>query len=155
MRAYESGDRSILATLDVSTRRSNIPRHTGISGTLSLTETSVSADAAGGVQFTGARARVHGDRLADDEAIGDELADGLARVGVGDLVDFVRVQPDLALAAVSDGGRQALLSAKIDPGEDILLASMMIRHTESQSMTRTHANRFRTASKLRRVPPAE
>ena len=66
---------------------------------------------------------MHGDGLADDEAIGDELADGLAGVGVGDLVDFVRVQPDLALAAVSHGGRQALLGAKVDPGEGIVSVS--------------------------------
>ena len=58
---------------------------------------------------------MHGDGLADDEAIGDELADGLARVGVGDLVDFVRVQPDLALAAVGHGGREALLGTEVDP----------------------------------------
>jgi len=64
---------------------------------------------------------VHGDRLADDQAIRDELADGLAGVGVGDLVHFVRVEPDLALTAVGHGGREALLSAKVDPGERIVL----------------------------------
>ena len=42
---------------------------------------------------------MHGNLFADNEAIGDELADGLARVGVGDFVNFVRVEPDLALAA--------------------------------------------------------
>ena len=36
------------------------------------------ADAAGEVQLPGARSRVHGDGLLDDEAIRDELADGLA-----------------------------------------------------------------------------
>ena len=41
---------------------------------------------------------MHGNLFADDEAIRDELTDGLARVGIGDFVDFVRVQPDLALA---------------------------------------------------------
>jgi len=58
---------------------------------------------------------VHSNRLADNEAIGDELADGLAAVGVGDLVDFVRVEPDLALAAAGHGGREALLRAEVDP----------------------------------------
>lgn len=54
---------------------------------------------------------MHCDGLADNEAIGNELADSLAAVGVGDLVDLIGVEPDLALAAVGDGGRQALLSA--------------------------------------------
>lgn len=76
--------------------------HTGVLGTLSLTETPVATDAAGSSQLPGARARVHGDGLADDEAIGDELADGLAGVGVGDLVDLVGVEPDLALSAAND-----------------------------------------------------
>jgi len=54
---------------------------------------------------------VHSDLFADDEAIGYELTDGLARVGVGDFIDFVRVEPDLALAAARDGGGEPLLSA--------------------------------------------
>jgi hypothetical protein len=61
---------------------------------------------------------VHGDGLADDEAIGDELADGLAGVGVGDLADLVGVEPDLALTAANNGGGQALLGAKVDPVAD-------------------------------------
>jgi hypothetical protein len=60
---------------------------------------------------------VHGDGLLDDEAIGDELADGGTAVGVGDLVDLVGVEPDLALAAACDGTRQALLGAEVDPAE--------------------------------------
>ena len=58
---------------------------------------------------------MHRNRLADDEAIGDEFADGLAGVGVGDLVHFVRVQPDLAFAAVGHGRRKALLRAEVHP----------------------------------------
>ena len=60
---------------------------------------------------------MHGDGLADDEAVGDEFADGLARVGVRDLVHFVRVQPDLAFAAVGHGRREALLRAEVHPVE--------------------------------------
>ena len=52
---------------------------------------------------------MHGDRFADDKAIADKLADGLARVGIADFVDFVRIQPDLALSTADDGGREALL----------------------------------------------
>ena len=58
---------------------------------------------------------MHGDGLADDEAIGDELADRLAGVGVGDLVHFVGVEPDLALSAADNGCRKALLRAEVDP----------------------------------------
>lgn len=89
--------------------------HTGIGGTLALTEAAVAADTAGEVQLPRARARVHGDGLLDDEAIGDELADRLARVGVGDLADLVGVEPDLALTAAQDGRRQALLGPQINP----------------------------------------
>jgi hypothetical protein len=45
---------------------------------------------------------VHGDGLADDEAIFDELADGLARVGASDFSLLTWVEPDLALAAADD-----------------------------------------------------
>lgn len=60
---------------------------------------------------------MHGDGLADDEAILDELADGLAGVGVGNLTGLVGVEPDLALSAADNGGRKALLRCKIDPIE--------------------------------------
>ena len=58
---------------------------------------------------------MHGHGFADDEAIGDEFADRLAGVGVGDFVHFVRVEPDLALAAVRHGRREALLRAEVHP----------------------------------------
>jgi hypothetical protein len=58
---------------------------------------------------------VHGHRLADDEAICNELADGLAGVGVGDFAGLIGIEPDLALSATDDGGRQALLGGEIDP----------------------------------------
>lgn len=67
------------------------------------------------VELTSAGARVHGDGLADDEAIADELADSLAGVGVGDLVHLIGVEPNLALAAADHGGGEALLGAKVDP----------------------------------------
>lgn len=61
---------------------------------------------------------MHGDGLADDEAIGNEFSDGLAGVCVGDFVDFVRVKPDLAFAAPNNGGGEALLSAEIHPVDE-------------------------------------
>lgn len=93
----------------------HVLRHAGIGGTLALSEAAVAADPAGEVQLAGARARVHCDGLLDDEAIGNQLADGLPRVGVGDLADLAGVQPDLALAAAQDGRRQALLGPQVNP----------------------------------------
>ena len=58
---------------------------------------------------------MHRNGLADDEAIGHELADCLAGVGIGDLADFVWVEPDLALAAVAHGRGEALLGAEVRP----------------------------------------
>ena len=75
----------------------------------------MTADATGGGQLTRAGARVHGDGLADDETILNELADRLAGVGVGDFAGLVGVEPDLALSATDHGGREALLSAEVDP----------------------------------------
>ncbi|KLJ10205.1 hypothetical protein EMPG_14422 [Blastomyces silverae] len=93
----------------------DIPWHSGVLGTLSLTETPVSSDFSGLCELPGSGTRVHGHGLVDDEAIAQKLADGLAGVGGGDLVDLVGVKPDLALAAADHGGRQALLGAKVDP----------------------------------------
>ena len=73
----------------------------------------MSADAAGGGELSRTGSRVHGDLLADDEAIGDELADGLAGVGVGDLGGFVGVEPDLAFAAAGHGSGEAFLGTQI------------------------------------------
>jgi hypothetical protein len=80
----------------------NIPWHTSISRTLPLTETTVSANASCSSELTGAGSRVHGNRLADDKAICNELSDGLAGVGVGDFADFVGIEPDLSLSASDD-----------------------------------------------------
>ena len=80
----------------------DLRRHTGIGSTLSLTVATVSAFSSGKVQLAGSGSRVHGDGLADDEAIGDELSDRLTRVGVGDLALLIGVEPNLALAAADD-----------------------------------------------------
>ena len=110
-----------------------IPGHTSVGGTLPLTETTVTANAAGGSQLTGTGARVHGDGLADDEAILDELADGLARVGVGNLAGLVGVEPDLALAAADNGGRKALLRAEVDPVKHFRQYSTLVAYCERRS----------------------
>lgn len=93
----------------------SLPRHSGVLGTLPLTEAPMSALAAGLSELTGAGPRVHGHGLLDDEAILEELLDGLARVGGGDLVDLVGVEPDLAFSAAGHGRGQALLGGEVDP----------------------------------------
>jgi hypothetical protein len=58
---------------------------------------------------------VHGDGLSDDEAICNELSDGLAGVGVGDLAGLIGIKPNLALSTADDRRREALLGGEVDP----------------------------------------
>ena len=58
---------------------------------------------------------MHRHGLLNDEAIGDELADALAGIGVRDLADLVGVQPNFALAAAQHRRRQALLGPQVNP----------------------------------------
>lgn len=112
-------------------RGRRLPGHTSVLGTLPLTVATVATDAASGGQLPGAGTGVHGDGLLDDEAIGNQLADGLAGVGVGDLADLVGVKPDLALAATDDGRRKALLGTEVDPVmatcQRLLLSELVVR----------------------------
>lgn len=75
----------------------------------------MSTNSSSGSESSGTGTGVHGDGLADDEAILNELADGLAGVRVRDFVYFVGVEPNLALSASDNVGSEALLGAKIDP----------------------------------------
>ena len=54
---------------------------------------------------------MHSDGLLDDEAVFGELANGLAGIGGRDFGHFIGVKPYLALAAVENVGREALLRA--------------------------------------------
>jgi hypothetical protein len=47
--------------------------------------------------------------LLDDQTVTMKTGDVTARVGKGNLVDFVGVQPNLALSAFQDGSGEALL----------------------------------------------
>lgn len=62
---------------------------------------------------------MHGDRLANDEAICDEFADCLAGVGVRDFADLVGIKPNLALSAAYNGRGKALLGGEIDPAVQV------------------------------------
>ena len=55
---------------------------------------------------------VDSDRLLDHETILDQLANILPGIGVGNLVDFVGVQPNLVLAALHHAGGKPLLELK-------------------------------------------
>ena len=79
---------------------------------------------------------MHDNGLSDDEAICNELSDGLAGVGVGDLADLVGIEPDLALSAACDGCRQALLGGEVDPAVRIEVSfSLMELRTSVMLMT--------------------
>lgn len=39
----------------------------------------------------------------------------LTRVGIGDLIDLVRVKPDLSLTTLKDASSQALLTTQVHP----------------------------------------
>lgn len=56
---------------------------------------------------------MHGDWLLDDEAISNELSDGLAGVSIGDFGGLVGIEPDLALSAADDRRGQTLLCCQI------------------------------------------
>ena len=58
---------------------------------------------------------MHGNWFSDYEAICNKLSDGLTRVGIADFTDFIRIEPDLALAAANDTGSKAFLCRKVDP----------------------------------------
>lgn len=75
----------------------------------------MSTNLSSGLEAPRSRSRVHCDRLADDEAICDELSDGLTRVGIADLVGFVWVEPDLAFPTANDRGREPFLSSEVHP----------------------------------------
>jgi hypothetical protein len=85
---------------------------------------------------------VHGDWLADNETILGELSDCLTRVGSGDFGGFVGIEPDLALSAVQNIRREALLRAEVDPV------------TKIQSVSIAKENHFRVKSSGDATSPA-
>jgi hypothetical protein len=84
-------------------------RHSGILGTFPLSHASVPALPPRLCILPHAGPGVHSNGLLDDEAVLDKLADILPRVGVGDLVDLIGVEPDLVFAALHDRSGQPLL----------------------------------------------
>jgi hypothetical protein len=62
----------------------------------------MSSDPSSSGKLSGTSTRVHSYRLADNKAISNEFADGLAGVCVGDFCHFIGVEPNLALAAANN-----------------------------------------------------
>lgn len=100
----------------LTTHPDHARRHPGLGSTLPLSRAGVSSLSLCSVGLTDTEAGVHDGGLLDDEAVGIELADVLARVGVADFGGLVGVEPDLAFAAVQDFRRELLLGAKIRHG---------------------------------------
>ena len=93
----------------LATHPDDLGGETSLSGTLALTEAHVSSLPLRLVLSVHAGAGVDRDGLADNVTVLHQLADVLAGVGHGDLVDLIRVKPDLTLAALEHGGSKALL----------------------------------------------
>jgi len=83
--------------------------HSGILGTFPLTVTGMTALATSFGVVTNTGPRMDSDRLLDHETILDKFADVLPGVGIGDLIDFIGIKPDLVLAAFHNRSGQALL----------------------------------------------
>jgi len=86
-----------------------LDRHTRVSGTESLTGSGVSALSSGFGVGSCAGSRVDNGGLLDDQTILDKSSHLMPRVGVGDVLVFVGVQPDLVFAALHDSGGEPLL----------------------------------------------
>lgn len=86
--------------------------HAGFAGTNTATAAFVAAHLLGFLGLAPAGAGVDGDGLLEDDTILDELADGLARGGLGDVLGLVGVEPDATTAAAEDVGGKASLESK-------------------------------------------
>lgn len=104
-----------------SSHPNNLRRHTGVSGTLSLTVTHVSTSLLGLGVSSSSRSGVDGDRLLDDGTVTVQLSDSLTRVGRSQLGGLVRVQPHLSLTNTDDTGSESLLSSKVSPEQLVLI----------------------------------
>ena len=95
-----------------ATKPKDLFRHASISSTTSLTKAHMAALSACLQSFASAESRVDFPRLSDDQAIFHQTTDILSGVGIGDLVHFVRIQPDLSFATLQHFCRKTLLQTK-------------------------------------------
>jgi len=97
-----------------TTHPQNLAGHSGVGGTLSLTETHMTTLTSSVGEGTGSGAGVHGHWFLDDETVDDKFTDGLTGIGVADLAHLIGVEPDLALTAAHNGRGETLLSLQIN-----------------------------------------
>jgi len=83
-----------------ATNPEELDGHASIGGTLAFTGASVTTLATCLNIQSGARTRVNGDGLANDQTVLDQTSHLMARVGVGNVCVLVGVEPDLVLAAL-------------------------------------------------------
>ena len=94
----------------------NLAGHPGLSSTLPLTGTGMTALALRREEIAGTCARMDGGGLDDNSAVLDELLYVRAGVGVANLGLLAGVEPDFALTDASDGRREAFLGPEVDHG---------------------------------------
>jgi hypothetical protein len=132
------------ATKDTLTAHpEHLGRHTGISGTLTLTSAGVTTLALSRKEVESARARVDGSGLDDNATVLDEFLDMCARVGIANLRLLGGVEPDLALADAGDGRGKPLLRAQVHHPEGLITSKEYIRDLAVTSATTT-AHRLRS-----------
>ena len=94
----------------------NLAGHPGLSSTLPLTGTGMTALALRREEIAGTCARMDGGGLDDNSAVLDELLYVRARVRVADLCLLSRIQPNFALADACDRRGEPLLRAQVHHG---------------------------------------
>lgn len=88
--------------------------HSGILGTSSLTDTSVSTLGLLFGMSSSSGSRVDDDLFSSDKVIVDQLSDGVSGVGQGNFVSFIGVQPQSVLSASQDGSSQSSLESQVN-----------------------------------------
>jgi hypothetical protein len=93
------------------------------------------------MESSGAGSRVASSRLVDDQTIGNQLTNGLARVSVTNLTGLVRVEPDLSLSNAQNAGGKSFLQTKVGPDVSNVLNSIIITSL-NKSYHRKHQSLF-------------
>jgi len=98
----------------LTTHPQNLEGKTGVGSTSTLTDTCVSSLSLGLVSQADASTGVHNGGLLDNKTIPFQTRDVTARIGQGNFVGLVRIQPNFAPSTFQDGCRKAFLKTKID-----------------------------------------
>lgn len=93
----------------------NLGWETGLLGTFSLTETTVTTGTLGLSKGSSTGSGVDTSWLLDDGTVLVELSDSLTRVGLRNLSGLIWVQPDFSLTDTNDGSSKSLLSSQVSP----------------------------------------